>query len=414
LVYRRSEMLVIRASQLIDGNGGAPLRGMAVVVEGERIIAVEPAEAMEIPPDAEVIDASDQTLMPGMIDAHVHIELPGGPAGTYAAEQASHVPGYLALKAHHHAMLALRAGFTALRSLHSPGYEDVALRDGINAGLVQGPRIRAAGRGLTVTDGHMDKAVFSPEAGPFGPTNVCDGPDDFRRGARAQLKRGVDLIKINAASYNLGEEDSFQEMTYEEMAAACQVAHWAGKKVAAHAHGGPGITDAIRAGLDSVEHGVWLSDEQADLMAEQGVFYVPTLRAHTSGMELGREGIGYSDLVWEWLLRVCDARWPSLERARRAGVKIVCGTDAGFWSYHGQSGAELEELVRGGLTPMEAIVAATRTAAECLDLDRDTGTVAHGKYADLVIVDGDPLADIRILQDPARIAQVFIGGEKVA
>ena len=386
---------------------------MAVVVEGERITAVEPGEAVEIPPDAEVIDAGGQTLMPGMIDAHVHIELPGGPAGNYAAEQTSHVPGYLALKAHHHSMLALRAGFTALRSLHSPGYEDVALRDAINAGLVQGPRILACGRGLTVTGGHMDKAVFSPGAGPFGATNVCDGPEDFRRGAREQLKLGVDVIKINAASYNLGEEDSFQEMTYEEMAAACQVAHWAGKKVAAHAHGGPGITDAIRAGLDSVEHGVWLTDEQAELMAEQGVYYVPALSAHTRGLELGREGIGYGDLVWDWLVRVCEARWPSLERARRAGVKIASGTDAGFWSYHGGNATELEELVQGGLTPMEAIVAATRTAAECLDLDGDAGTIECGKRADLVIVDGDPLVDIGILQDPACIARVFIGGRKV-
>jgi len=406
-------MLVIRAGQLVDGSGGSPLQDMAVVVEGERITSIGPAAAMEIPPDADVFDASGQTLMPGMIDAHVHIELPGGPAESYAVEQTSHVPGYLALKAHHHSMLALRRGFTALRSLHSPGYEDVALRDAINDGLVRGPRILAAGRGLTVTGGHMDKAAFGPDTGPYGPTNVCDGPEGFRRGAREQLKLGVDVIKINAASYNLGEEDSLQEMTYEEMAAACEVAHWAGKKVAAHAHGGPGITDAIRAGLDSVEHGVWLTEEQADLMAENGVFYVPALSAHTRGLELGKDGIGYDDLVWDWLVRVCEARWPSLERARAAGVKIVCGTDAGFWSYHGQNATELAELVQGGLSPMEAIVAATRSAAECLDLDRDAGTVDCGKYADLVIVDGDPLADIRILQDPALVSQVFIGGERV-
>jgi imidazolonepropionase-like amidohydrolase len=159
---------------------------------------------------------------------------------------------------------------------------------------------------------------------------------------------------------------------------------------------------------------VWLTDEQADLMAENGLFYVPALSAHTRGLELGREGIGYGELVWEWLVRVCEDRWPSLERARRAGVKIVSGTDAGFWAYHGENATELAELVQGGLTPMEAIVAATRTAAECLDLDQDTGTIECGKDADLVIVDGDPLADIRILQDPARISQVFVGGDKVA
>ncbi|MEZ4868671.1 MAG: amidohydrolase family protein [Caldilineaceae bacterium] len=202
-----------------------------------------------------------------------------------------------------------------------------------------------------------------------------------------------------------------QEMTYEEMAAICEEAHWSGMRVAAHAHGGDGITDAIRAGLDSVEHAPWLSDEQIDLMVANQVYYVPTLTVHTFLKELGQQTIGMSDAAWNWLLKVCDDRWDTLERAKKAGVQIAAGTDAGFFVPHGQNAAELEELVKGGFSPMEAIMAATCVAAACMDMTNEVGTLADGKYADLLVVDGDPLADISILRDPAKIAQVYQGGK---
>jgi imidazolonepropionase-like amidohydrolase len=197
------------------------------------------------------------------------------------------------------------------------------------------------------------------------------------------------------------------------MAAICEEAHWANKRVAAHAHGGQGITDALRAGVDSFEHSPWLTDEQIATMVKQGAFYVPTLLVHSRGLELGPEGTNATAASRHWLAQVELARWDTLKRAKAAGVKIAVGTDAGFWVYHGESAKELEELVRGGFTPMEAIVAATRISAECLDMDQDVGTIEPGKYADLVLVDGDPLSDIRVLQDKARIVQVFKGGRKV-
>lgn len=406
-------MFVIWAGKLIDGNGGAPLENALIFVEGEKIGKVGASGALQVPPDVEVYDASDKTVMPGMVDCHVHVQGIGGPSvNTFAADGLSKSHGFLTLRSYQNVQKDLAAGFTAVRTLHSPGYIDVALRDAINQGLVKGPRVKASGQGLSATGGHMDQGTWVPEVSIFGRTGVCDGPWECRRAARTQFKYGADLIKINAAGASLDlTEAGVQEMTYEEMAAICEEAHWAKKRVAAHAHGGQGITDAIRAGLDSVEHGMWLTEEQAEMMAERGVFYVPTLSTHTRGLELGPEEGG---LFWDWLVKMAtEVMWRSLELARKAGVKIATGTDAGFWMYHGENALELVELVKGGFTPMEAIVAATRTGAECLDIDRVTGTVEAGKYADLVVVDGDPLADIKVLADASKIVQVFKGGEKI-
>ncbi len=412
-------MLAIRAGKLIDGNGGAPLPDAVILVDGERIVQVGPAAQVTVPSDAEVFDATGKTVLPGLIDAHVHIHSQGGPVreGGYAVNQVTVSQATHALRGAAYGFLALKAGFTTLRSVSSPGYVDVALRDAINEGVVPGPRLKVSGQGLTISGGHMDKTAWAMEVTVAGRTGVGDGPWELRRVARMQIKYGVDLIKINAAvsRYSLDYrcvEPYHQEMTYEEMAAICEEAHWAGRRVAAHAHGGQGITDAVRAGLDSVEHGVWLTEAQCELMAKHGTFYVPTLAVHTRGWELG-EAAGMTPASRNWLAQVLDARWVSLERARKTGVKIAVGTDAGFWMCHGENAQELTELVRGGFTPMEAIVAATRTGAECLDMSREIGTIEVGKYADLVVVDGDPLADIRVLQDGTKIAQVFKGGHKV-
>jgi imidazolonepropionase-like amidohydrolase len=404
------------AGQLIDGTGGPPVSDAVIVIDGERITAVGRRGDVTVSPEAEVIDAGDCTVMPGLIDVHVHVHTPGGPITNYALAEGRELQGTLALRALAYVWRGLEMGFTTLRSLGSPAYIDVALRDAISDGHVTGPRLLVAGQGLSVTGGHMDKPLWSPEVAISGRTGVCDGADSCRQAARVQFKRGVDLIKLNACSEALFHLDPpwGQEMTYEEMAAVCEVAHWLHRRVAAHTSGGPGITAAIRAGVDSLEHAHWLSDEQIQMMVEQGTFYVPTLAVNSRSVELGPDTIAVSQAEWKWLLKVDEDKWETLRRAKAAGVKIVAGSDAGFVVAHGESARELEELVKGGFTPHEAIGAATRVAAECLGLERDIGTIEPGKFADVVVVAGDPLADVRILQDKEKIAQVLIGGQTVA
>lgn len=406
----------ILAGQLIDGTGASPITDAVVVIEKERIAAVGRRHDVPLAPEADVIDASHGTVMPGLIDVHVHVHTPGGPITNYALAEGRELQGTLALRALAYVLRDLAMGYTTLRSLGSPGYIDVALRGAIEEGTVRGPRLLVAGQGLSVTGGHMDKGLWSPEVTISGRTGACDGAESCRQAARAQFKRGVDLIKLNACSEALFHLDPpwGQEMTYEEMAAACEVAHWLHRRVAAHTSGGPGITAAIRAGVDSLEHAHWLSDEQIQLMVEQGTFYVPTLAVNSRSIELGPDAIGVSQAEWQWLLKVNEDKWETLRRAKEAGVKITTGSDAGFVVAHGESARELEELVKGGFTPLEAIGAATRVAAECVGLERDIGTIEPGKLADIVVIAGNPLEDIRMLQDRERIAHVLIDGQRVA
>lgn len=240
---------------------------------------------------------------------------------------------------------------------------------------------------------------------------VCDGLWECRKAARTQLKWGADLIKLNACGSNHRDLSRpwIQEMTYDEMAAICEEAHWGHKRVAAHTSGGPGLTDALRAGIDSVEHGHWLTDEQAELMAQRGVVYVPTFRVVVEGIRASEPGSPAAS----WLKFALENKPLSLERARRAGVRVAAGTDAGFRVDHGQNAAELEELVKAGLSPMEALVAATKTGAECVGMEHEIGTIEAGKFADLVLVDGNPLANIGVLQDRTKIVQVYKGGKPV-
>ena len=411
-------MLAFRAGQLIDGRGGSPLHDGVLLVEGERIARIGRDHEVQLPPGIQVVDARSKTLMPGMVDAHVHIHTPGGTIGNYGLSGAREKQGTLALKAYRYARRNLEMGFTTLRNLASPAHIDIALREAINQGVVEGPRLLAAGQGLSITGGHMDKADFTTDV-EVSPTSrigrACDGPWEFRKAAREQFKRGADLIKINVcaeAMYSL-DPPYGQEMTFEEIAAVVEVAHWLMRRVAAHTSGGTGITDAIRAGVDSLEHAHWLTNEQIAMMADHGTYYIPTLYVNSRSVALSPEAIGVSSAEWDWLLRVNEEKWETLHRAKAAGVKIAVGTDAGFVVCHGENACELAELVKGGFTPMEAIVAATRTGAECLGLEVDLGTLEAGKCADIVVIDGDPLADISILQDESKITQVYKGGRPV-
>jgi imidazolonepropionase-like amidohydrolase len=405
---------IIKPGRLIAGDGGAPRGGMAIVVDGDRIERVCAASELgEATDSATVVDAPDATLLPGLIDAHVHLAYDGSPRPR-DTRFATITAGYpaLALQAAHHGMLTLRAGFTAVRDLNAPGDVVIALRNAVAAGHVVGPRIVACGLGLSVTGGHMDQGGWGDHVTFRDLHAPCNGPDEFRRGVREQVKRGADFIKINLSVSSTRDLRApyRQEMTDAEVEAAIDEAHLLERHVAAHTSGGPSITMAVRAGLDSVEHGHQVDEATADLMAERGTYYVPTLLVNERNFEVGRPP-GRSDASWAWLERVREDKWGSLERVHRAGAAIVCGTDAGFMVEHGTMNArELELLVQGGLTPLEAITSATSTAARLLGID--AGHVREGAEADLVLVPGDPSRDIRLLQDLPRL-RVWRAGREV-
>ncbi|NLE77139.1 MAG: amidohydrolase family protein [Chloroflexi bacterium] len=399
-------MIAINAGTLIDGTGAAH-SGMVVLVEGERITAVGKAEALPIPPTAQLFDASGQTVLPGMVDAHLHLMGDGDPEWAWAAQSVSDSLGTLALRSYVNARKNLEAGFTTLRDAGSRGFVDVALRDAINAGWLMGPRLKVAGEPLTPTGGHADPTKgLAPGVAVGYLSGVCDSADEARRATRYQIKMGADFIKISAS---LSAER--QEMSFAMMQAICEVAHWAGRRVAAHCSGGQAVTDALQAGVDSLEHGRFLSDEQLAFMADKGVYLVPTLAPEGRAMQYGQKALGYSDGSWQWMVMANEKMYDTVARAHRAGVRVATGSDAIMAAVrHGENAYEIELLTKAGFSPMEAIEAATRVGAEALGMADEVGTVEPGKFADLVVVDGDPLADIRLLQNHAKIRWVFKGG----
>ncbi|MEZ4831121.1 MAG: amidohydrolase family protein [Caldilineaceae bacterium] len=351
--------------------------------------------------------------MPGLIDVHVHITADGGSV-SMSAVLAGGPQSFTdsALAGYANALHSLRCGYTTLRDLHAPGYADVAVRNAINSGRLAGPRLLVCGQGLCITGGHMDKLRYPQHVTAAGRVGVCDTPDCFRQAVRQHIKMGVDLIKINSDGGSVRNPKApwKQEMTFDEMKATCDEAHRFGLHVAAHTAGGPPVEEAILAGVNTIEHGHWLTDRAIDLMLEHNAYYVPTLIINTKNFDYDRETLGVSPDGWRWLQWAYDAKWDSLDRARKAGVKIAAGSDAGFLLNHGENAAELEEMVKGGFTPMQAIHAATRTAAELLGLQDEIGVLKPGHRADLLLLDGDPTVDITILQRTDKIVQVWREG----
>lgn len=409
--------LVIRPGRLLRGDGSAAQEGMAVVVEEGSIARVcRAVELGEGPRGAVLLDAPEATLLPGLIDAHVHLAYDGStrPSELQLATLRDGYPA-LALQAAHHARQTLRAGFTSVRDLNAPGGVVLALRDAIEVGHVPGPRIVACGQGLSVTGGHMDKGGWGEHVGLRDHNAPCDGPEGFRRGVREQVRRGADCIKINLCGGSGRDLRApyRQEMTDAEVVAAIDEAHRWERHVAAHTAGGPSIAMAVRAGLDSVEHGHWIDEATADLMAERGTAYVPTLLVNERNFEVDPSDLDAGPAAWAWLERAREDKWESLARVHRAGAPIVLGTDAGFMLPHGRMSArELELLVHGGLSPLEAITAATSAAARLLGLE--AGLIRAGAAADLVLAPGDPSRDVRVLQTIERLRVWKAGREVVA
>jgi imidazolonepropionase-like amidohydrolase len=406
---------VLRAARLIDGTGAAPITDAAVVVSGNRIVAVGKASNVTTPPGARVIDLGNATLLPGFIDAHTHII--GRPLSDPKSDVATvrDYPGYGAIVGVENARRTLMAGFTSIRVLGSPNFDDMALREAISEGTVPGPRMENAGHSFGITGGHCDENGWTPglEDNDYR-TGVADGVDEVRKAVRYQVKYGADVIKICATGGVLSEGDAVgaTQYTLEEMKAVVDEAKKLDRKVAAHAHGTEGIKLAVQAGVSSIEHGSFLDEEGAKMMAQRGTYLVPTISAGEVVENAAKSG-RLTGLRAEKALAAAAGMRNSVKLAVKNGVPIALGTDAGVGD-HGKNGHEFTLMVTwGGMTPMQSIVAGTSSAAKLLGWDARVGTLAAGKLADIVAVSGDPTSDITTMERPVFVMKdgvVYKGG----
>jgi len=403
-------IVVVHAGRLLDRPGKAPRGPSTIVIRDGRVGEVRDG-FVDVPGSQLVIDQRTRFVLPGLIDSHVHLVTDtGGQMGQLEDVQLEDAE--LAFNALVNARKTLRAGFTTVRNLGDEHGVTLALRDAIRAGKVVGPNIVDAGRSISTTSGHMDAALGYREE--FRDTlhaheNLCDSAESCRRAVRIQVGRGVDVIKIattggvnSQVGAGLGKQ-----MFDDEAKAVVEAAHLYGKKVAVHAHGADGIKVALAAGADSIEHGTMLDDESIALFLKSGAYYVPTLSTVNGYIErLAANPQAYSPEVRakvEWRIKVTGE---SLRKAVPRGVKIAFGTDAGV-SKHGRNADEFELMVKHGMTPATALQAATVNAADLLGLQADVGSLEPGKRADLIAVDGDPLADVTVLK---RVAFVMKDG----
>jgi imidazolonepropionase-like amidohydrolase len=388
--------IVLRAARVIDGTGAAPIANGVVVVTGNRITAVGRSGAVSVPAGAQTVDLGDATLLPGFIDAHTHISgrVLGDPGNDL--ESVKDYNTYGAVLSVVHAERMLMAGFTTIRNVGSDHWTDLALKKAINEGKVRGPRVQGAAHSLGITGGHCDNNAFKPGLMDGDPTTgIADGTDEVRAAVRYQVKYGADLIKTCATGGVLSEGDAVGNVQYglEELRAMVDEAAKHDRKVAAHAHGTEGIKVATRAGVVSIEHGSFLDVEGARLMAQHGTYLVPTLMAGEAVERAARNGT-ITGLRAEKALAAAAAMRNAIKIAKANGVKIALGTDAGVIP-HGTNARELRLMVEwGGLTPMEAVVAGTSSAAKLLGWDGRLGTLAANKLADIIAVPGDIARDV--------------------
>ncbi|HEY6307250.1 MAG TPA: amidohydrolase family protein [Candidatus Angelobacter sp.] len=397
-----SKPTYIRAGRLFDGTADTVRENVVIVVAGDRIQSVGSAGAVSIPKGATVIDLSNATVLPGLIDCHTHL---GSRADRYdEIYNFKDTPFQSAFAATVNARKTLEAGFTSVRDVGSLPFLAVDLRNSINEGLIPGPRIVASGPGISITGGHGDLNNFSPQTrvSMFPEERdfqIADGVDQVRHVVRAQLKYGVDVIKILATGGVLSKGDSpgAPQFTPEELKAAADEAHMAGRKIAAHAHGTQGIKNAILAGIDSIEHASLIDDEGIRLAKEHGVYLVMDI--YNDDYILGKAiEFGLSKEHVEKEKAIGRLQRENFERAVRAGAKMAFGTDAGVYP-HGDNAKQFFYMVKFGMTPAQAIHAATSSAADLIGRAKDVGTVEAGKYADLIAVTADPLQDVRALEN---------------
>lgn len=399
-------LTVIHAGWLLAVPGERPLQEQSIIVRGDRIEAIE--TGFVTPEGAEVIDLSDDYVMPGFIDSHVHLQSELGPGRRF--NTFTHSSADLAFDGAANARKTLMAGFTTVQDVGGDFEASLALRDAIAAGDVPGPRLRIAGTSVTPTGGHGDINGFTLDVlHMFSSETACDGPAACREAVRSLVRGGADVIKITATGGVLSDTAAGVERQFfdDELASIVEAAHMMGRRVTAHAHGVTGINAFLEAGGDSIEHGTYLDDTSIRLMRRNGAYLVPTVLAGVTVAELAETADFMTDNQRAKSRSVGPQMLDMARRAHEGGVTIAFGTDSGV-SRHGENAREFELLVEAGLTPMEAIVTATVNASRHVRMDDEIGTIEAGKFADIVAVDGDPLANISELRD---MDFVMRGGE---
>ncbi len=399
-VAQAPETIVLKAAHLFDSTGTALKDGATVVVRGDRIVSVGTAAA---PAGARVIDLGDATILPGFIDAHTHLTLEfQKDYYHFIYNRLMRFPAEQAMYAAMYARRTLEAGFTTVRNVGADDFVDVGLRNAINAGVTAGPRILTAVHGLGSPGGHFDDYSFPPDkVKPWGPIEgICSGPDECRQAVRYQMKWGADLIKIAASGGVLSEADPVDvpQLTLEEMSAIVSEAHKWRRKVAAHCHGDAAARIAIEAGVDSIEHGSFLTEDTIKLMKSKGVYLVPT-RMAVYWVSRQADAGAYPQKIADKARAAAAAHGAMFKAALRIGVPIALGTDAGVYP-HGMNGMEFGLMTDLGMSPAAALLAGTRESAKLLGIEADVGTLEAGKVADVVAVPGNVLGDIHATEHP--------------
>lgn len=393
-------VVAIKAARLIDGTSKPAIANAVVVVTDNIITAVGPASQVRVPNGAKVIDLGNSTLLPGFIDSHTHVigRVVGDPDGP--SSDVKDYQGFGAILGTRNAYNLLMAGFTTIRNVGAPNFDDMSLRKAINEGWIAGPRMITAGYSIGITGGHCDENGYRPGLFDNGIKNgIANGPEEGRAAVRYMVKYGADVIKVCETGGVLSEGDAVgaTQLTYEEIKAIVDEAAKLERRVAAHAHGVEGIKIAVRAGVASIEHGSFLDDESARMMAERGTWLVPTLMAGEGVEKLAKNGT-LKGLIAEKALVAAAAMRNGIRTAYRNKVKIAFGTDSGVIP-HGTNAREFYLMVEwGGLSPMESIMAGTINAATLLGWEKRVGSLEPGKFADIIAVQGDPLTDIKRLE----------------